>query len=82
MKTWWSEPSDEVRHILLLVPVIASVLALLAWIDSGDGRLRQYEVTLGDGTKATCIVVQDVRSAGVTCVPHVVMGHDAEDDKP
>jgi hypothetical protein len=46
-----------------------------------DG-LRQYEVTLGDGTKATCVVVQGVRSAGVTCVPHVVLGPDAEEDKP
>ena len=78
MKTWWSKLSDEVRHILLLVPVIALVFALLAWLDSGDGRLRQYEVTLGDGTRATCVVVQGVRSAGVTCVPHVVLGPDAE----
>lgn len=82
MKTWWSKLSDDVRHILLLVPVIALVFALLAWLDSGDGRLRQYEVTLGDGTRATCVVVQGVRSAGVTCVPHVVLGPDAEEDKP
>lgn len=42
-------------------------------------NLTQREVTLGDGTKATCIIVRD---AGVTCVPHVVLGPDAEDDKP
>jgi len=82
MKTWWSGLSDEVRHILLLVPVIALVFALLGWLDSGGGSLRQYEVTLGDGTKATCVVVQGVRAAGVTCVPHVVLGPDAEEDKP
>ena len=81
MKTWWSGLSDEVRHILLLVPVIALVFALLGWLDSGGGSLRQYEVTLGDGTRATCVVVQGVRSAGVTCVPHIVMGPDAEGDE-
>ena len=37
--------------------------------------LTQREVVLGDGTKATCIVVRD---AGVTCVPHVVLGPDTE----
>lgn len=81
MKTWWSKLSDEVRHILLLVPVIALMFALLAWLYSGDA-LRQYEVTLGDGTKATCVVVQGVRSAGVTCIPHVVLGTDAEEEAP
>ena len=74
--------SDEVRHILLLIPIIALVFALLAWLDSGDGRLRQYEVTLGDGTRATCVVVQGMRSAGVTCVPHVVLVPDVEEDAP
>ena len=38
--------------------------------------LTQREVTLGDGTKATCIIVRD---AGATCVPHAVTGPDAED---
>ena len=82
MKTWWSGLSDEVRHILLLVPVIALAFALIAWLDSGGGSLRQYEVTLGDGTKATCVVVQGVRAAGVTCVAHIVLGPDTEEDKP
>ena len=41
--------------------------------------LTQREVALGDGTKATCVIVRD---AGVTCVPHVVLGPDAEEDKP
>jgi hypothetical protein len=38
--------------------------------------LTQREVVLGDGTKATCVVVQGVRSAGVTCIPHVVVSED------
>jgi hypothetical protein len=37
--------------------------------------LTQREVVLGDGTKATCVIV---REAGVTCIPHVVNGPDAE----
>ncbi len=41
--------------------------------------LTKHEVVLGDGTKATCVIV---REAGVTCVPHVVLGPDAEEDKP
>ena len=44
-----------------------------------EPNLPQREVTLGDGTKATCIIVRD---AGVTCVPHIVVGLDAEGDKP
>jgi len=39
----------------------------------------QSEITLGDGTKATCVIVRD---AGVTCVPHIVLGPDAEENKP
>jgi hypothetical protein len=54
----------------------AALLAALAWTASMPDRLRQYEVTLGDGTTATCVVVQGVRSAGVTCIPHVVVGED------
>lgn len=63
--------------IALLSVVVTIACGLLA-----DGRtddLTQREVVLGDGTKATCIIVRD---AGVTCVPHVVLGSDAEDDKP
>lgn len=41
-----------------------------------DLLLTQREVVLGDGTRATCVVVQGVRSAGVTCVPHVAVGED------
>ena len=77
MKTWWQGLSNDARHVLLLIPAVLALVALLAWLYSGDS-LRQYEVTLGDGTKATCVVVQGVRSAGVTCIPHVVLGPDAE----
>jgi hypothetical protein len=35
--------------------------------------LTQREVVLGDGTKATCVIVRD---SGVSCVPHVVVGED------
>jgi hypothetical protein len=44
--------------------------------------LTKHEVVLGDGTKATCVVVQGERAAGVTCVPHIVLGPDAEEYKP
>jgi hypothetical protein len=81
MKTWWRGLSGDARHVLLMIPAVLALVALLAWLYSGDA-LRQYEVTLGDGTKATCVVVQGVRSAGVTCVPHVVNEPDAEEDKP
>ena len=76
MRAWWKGLSDDARYVLLLIPAVLALVALLAWLYSGDSRLRQYEVTLGDGTKATCVVVQGVRSAGVTCVPHVAVGED------
>ena len=82
MKAWWQGLSKDARDVVLLLPAMLALVALLAWLYSYDDRLRQYEVTLGDGTKATCVVVQGVRSAGVTCIPHVVLGPDAEEDKP
>ena len=64
--------------VLVLVSLVVTIAGhLLA--DGPTDDLTQREVVLGDGTKATCIVVRD---AGVTCVPHVVLGSDAEDDKP
>ena len=57
---------------------MAALVATLVWGASMPDGLRQYEVTLGDGTRATCVVVQGVRSAGVSCVPHTFLGdgHD------
>jgi hypothetical protein len=86
MKTWWQGLSGDARYVLLLIPAVLALVALLVWLYSGGGSLRQYEVTLGDGTRATCVVVQGVRAAGVTCIPHIVVGEDeavdAEEDKP
>ena len=67
-----------------IVSVVMGSAAFCAWLAGPipEDHLRQYEVTLGDGTKATCVVVNGVRSAGVTCIPHVVLGPDAEEDKP
>lgn len=62
--------------------ILVLVLAVLVWVASSDEPPRQYEITLGDGTKATCVVAQGYYSAGVTCVPHVVLGPDAEENKP
>lgn len=72
----WSRETQGIVAIAILAVVL---LGALAWMASTTEPLRQYEVTLGDGTKATCIVVQGYRSAGVTCVPHIVTGPDAED---
>jgi hypothetical protein len=74
--------SRETQGMVGAAILVAALLGALAWGASMPDGLRQYEVTLGDGTKATCIVVQGVRSAGVTCVPHIVLGPDAEEDKP
>ena len=63
--------------VALLSLVVIIACGLLA--DAPTDDLTQREVVLGDGTKATCIIVRD---AGVTCVPHVVLGSDAEDDTP
>ena len=63
--------------LVLVILVVTIACGLLA--DAPADDLTQREVVLGDGTKATCIIVRD---AGVTCVPHVVLGSDAEDDKP
>ena len=59
--------------IALLSVVVTIACGLLA--DAPTDDLTQREVVLGDGTKATCIIVRD---AGVTCVPHIVLGPDAE----
>jgi hypothetical protein len=81
MKAWWQGLSKDAREVVLLLFAELALAALLARLYSGDAAIRQYEVTLGDGTKATCVVVQGFRSAGVTCVPHVVIGLDDEEDK-
>ena len=82
MKTWWNSLSDNAQWSLIVVPILLVIFAVFGWAMTQQELLRQYEVTLGDGTKATCVVVQGVRSAGVTCIPHVVNGPDAEEDKP
>lgn len=83
MKTWWESLSDNAQWALMVTPILLALFAFVVWAELHREPLRQYEVTLGDGTKATCIVVQGVRSAGVTCVPHVTFeGHDAEEVKP
>jgi hypothetical protein len=79
MKTWWHSLSDNAQWALMVTPILIVIFAFYAWIVTSSEPLRQYEVTLGDGTRATCIVVRGVRSAGVTCVPHVVLGPDTED---
>jgi hypothetical protein len=74
--------SRETQGWVGMAVLVAVFVACLVWAASNRERLRQYEVVLGDGTKATCVVVQGVRAAGVTCVPHIVLGPDAEEDKP
>lgn len=72
---WSQENQHYVGGIILLIVFIGCLI----WAASHEDRLRQYEVTLGDGTRATCVVVQGYRSAGVNCVPHIVTGPEAED---
>ena len=74
--------SRETQGLVGMAVLVAVFVACLVWAASNPERLRQYEVVLGDGTKATCVVVQGVRAAGVTCVPHIVLGPDAEEDTP
>lgn len=75
---WWNDFGDD-HKLIVLLSVIALVAGIVAcWVQpASEDRLVTHEVTLGDGIKATCVVVQGVRSAGVTCIPHVV-----EEDKP
>lgn len=78
---WWDEFSDDYKMVTILaLTALVGVVVFLAWIQPAPADcLVTHEVTLGDGTRATCIVVQGVRSAGVTCVPHVTTeGHYAE----
>lgn len=81
---WWYEFDDTYKMgvLLSIVAVVAGIVA--CWVQpASEDRLVTHEVTLGDGTRATCVVVQGVRSAGVTCVPHVTFdGHDAEEVTP
>ena len=71
----WTKEAREWAATAILVAVL---VGLLSWSASTPSKPRQYEVTLGDRTKATCVVVQGVRSAGVSCVPHTFLGdgHD------
>jgi hypothetical protein len=57
--------------------VALAVLAIGAWMILSP-PISQYEVTLGDGSKATCIVVSVRGGGGVTCIPHMVVGPDEE----
>jgi len=82
MRMWWNSLSDNAQYVMIVTPILIVIFSIFGWAITQPEPLRQYEVTLGDGTKATCIVVQGVRSAGVTCVPHIVLGPDAEEDKP
>jgi hypothetical protein len=74
MSDWF----EDLHYGWKVAGIVSSVMgsaALCAWLAGPipEDSLRQYEVTLGDGTKATCIIVRD---AGVTCIPHVVVGED------
>jgi len=73
----WFEDLHPGWQVAGIVSSVMGLAALCAWLAGpmSEDRLRQYEVVLGDGTKATCIIV---REAGVTCIPHVVLGHDSE----
>ena len=78
---WWDDFNEDYKMVTLLaLSLLIGVSVVLAWAQpASDDRLVTHEVTLGDGTRATCIVVQGVRSAGVTCVPHAFVGHDADE---
>lgn len=60
---------------LIFYGVALLLVAFSAWLLLAK-PLAQYEVTLGDGTKATCIVVSVRGGGGVTCIPHMVAGED------
>jgi hypothetical protein len=64
------------RDVVTMIILVVVFVWYLVWAASNPERLRQYEVTLGDGTTATCVVVEGYRSAGVTCIPHVVVAED------
>ncbi len=75
--------SDRVATSIGAVIALA-VLAFGAWQVLGS-PISQYEVTLGDGSKATCIVARVRGGGGVTCIPHMVVGEDdsvGEEVKP
>ena len=80
----WFDDLHPGWQVFGVVSAVMGLATLCAWLAGPvpEDRLRQYEVTLGDGTRATCVVVQGERAAGVTCVPHIVLGPDTEEDKP
>ena len=75
------------RYDADLVAAAVAVLIICAfglWV-IGSPPITQYEVTLGDGSKATCIVANVRGGGGVTCIPHMVAGEDdsvGEEVKP
>ena len=59
---WWDE-FDDTYKMGVLLSVVAIVGGIVAcWVQpASEDRLVTHEVTLGDGTRATCVVVQGVR---------------------
>lgn len=73
-----SPPSERFDTFIAIASYAAAVIALVVfglWLFIAK-PLTQYEVTLGDGTKATCIVVGIRGGGAMNCIPHVVAGED------
>jgi hypothetical protein len=69
-KLWWHINRYHFQTGALLLSFVAAV-ALLLWGAVELCKTRQFDVTLGDGTKATCITVGCAPNAAVSCVPLV-----------
>lgn len=72
MNTRSEEIHDAATAGLAIVGVLV-VFALLLWIFLAK-PVTQYEVTLGDGSKATCIVTSVRGGGGMACIQHTPTG--------
>jgi hypothetical protein len=64
-----SEKVTDVVVLGLCIGAVVIVAAVSLWAFFAT-PIRQYEVVLGDGTKATCVVASVRGAGGVTCLPH------------
>lgn len=66
---------DETKALIFYVVALLALVAFSVWLFAAK-PLTQYEVTLGDGTQATCVVVSIRGGGAMNCIPHMVVGED------
>jgi hypothetical protein len=73
----FAEKVADAAVLSLFIGAVVIVVAICLWAFFAT-PISQYEVSLGDGTKATCIIGSVRGGGGITCLPHGPAGKDSE----